>query len=322
MLHNFRVASGRSAEDRKAALEALNDDIIRRMTEGGVNSVAETAFAMKMAQLVREEIQDVFALQDPTAIFCNTRSARLGDKVEFTRKHNTLRVVKYAPQSQPLIFTPVKSKYTVSTSMWELPYGIELFKILTRQFTIADFTSMAGQAMIRHNLELVLTAINAACSTGAVDMRGLPLRTTAAASDVAQSELDAALRRMGPGVTIFGSRYALDPIFTFTGALTVDLANELNARGLVGTYRGAKLVAVEDSYNEYAASWTSIGGVDWQKLLFISAPEKGAVKIERDLSPLNWQKVDEEKAIFRSSERMDHGIFVDKPWRYHVIELV
>jgi hypothetical protein len=126
---------------------------------------------------------------------------------------------------------------------------------------------------------------------------------------------------MGPGVTIFGSRYALDPIFTFTGALSINLADELNARGAVGTYRGAKLVAIEDDYNEYAASWTSINGVDWQKLLFIASPEKGAVKIERDLAALNWQNLDVEKAIVRSSERMDHGVFVDKPWRYHVIQL-
>lgn len=321
MLHNFRVASNRSAEDRKAALDALNDDIIRRMDEGGINNVGEPAFLMKMGQLVRQEIADVFALQDPTPIFCDSRSARLGDKVEFTRKHNTLRVVKYAPGGQPMVFTPVKSKYTVSTSMFELPWGIELFKILTRQFTVADFTTMAGEAMIRHNLELVLTAINAACSVGATDMRGRALRTAAAGSSVAEAELQAALRRMGPGVTVFGARYALDPIFGFAGALSENLADELNARGAIGTYRGARLVALEDSYNEYAGAWTSIGGVDMEKLLFIASPEKGAVKIERDLSPLNWQKIDEEKAIVRSSERLDHGIFVDKPWRYHVIQL-
>lgn len=320
MLHNFRVASGRSTETRQAAMEALNEDIIRRMTEGGVNNVGEPAFLMKMAQLVREEIADVFALQDPTPIFCDRRSARLGDKVEFTRKHNTLRVVKYAPGGQPMVFTPVKSKYTVSTSMFELPWGIELFKILTRQFTVADLTQMAGQAMIRHNLEIVLTAIQAACN-GATDQHGRALYTTAGGSDVAENELKAALRRMGPGVTIFGSRYALDPIFTFTGAQSPNLADELNQRGLVGLYRGAKLVALEDDYNEYAAAFTSIGGVALEKLIFIASPEKGAVKIERDLAPLNWQKLDEEKAIVRSSERLDHGIFVDKPWRYHVITL-
>ena len=276
---------------------------------------------LMMAQLIREGVADVYALREPTPIFCDSRSARLGAKVEFTRKHNTLRVVKYAQGGQPMVFTPVKSKYTVSTSMFELPWGIELFKILTRQFTVADLTQMAGQAMIRHNVELVLTAINAACGVGATDQRGRALRTMASGADVTESEMKAGLRGMGPGDTIFGSRYALDPIFSFTGALSPNLADELNQRGLVGVYRGAKLVALEDDYNEYAGAWTSIGGVDRDKLLFIASPEKGAVLIERDLTPLNWQKLDEEKAIVRSSERLDHGIFVDKPWRYHVIQL-
>lgn len=320
MVHNFRVASARSAEDRKLALAALNDDIIRRMNEGGVNKVSEPEFLTKMAKLVRTEIQDVFALKDPTPIFCDSRSARLGDKIEFSRKHSTFRVVKYAPQSQPLIFTPVKSKYSVSTSMFELAYGIELFKILTRQYTVADLTEMAGQAMIRHNLEVVLTAINAAATGN--DQHGRPLRTTAGAADVSEAELKLALRRMGPNVTIFGSRYALDPIFGFAGALSENLKDELNQRGLVGRYRGANLVALEDDYNVYAQAFTSIGGVPLEKLIFIASPDKGAVRIERDLAPLNWQKIDEEKAIFRSSERMDHGVFVERPWLFHVIQTV
>jgi hypothetical protein len=320
-MHNFRVAS-RKPEEMKEALGALNSDIIRRMTEGGVEKVAEPTFKAKMAALVREAIADTFALEDMTPIFCSRKSANLGDKVEITRKHNTLRVVKYAPGAQPLMFSPVKSKYTVSTSMFELPFGIELFKILTRQYELADLTAMAGQAMIRHNIELVLTAINTACGVGATDVRGRALRTTAAGADVAKAELDAALRRLGPGVSIFGSRYALDPIFSFGGGLSENLKDELNTRGLIGVYRGAKLVSVEDDYNEYAASWTKIGGVDREKLIFIASPDKGAVKIERDLSQLNWSEVSEEKAIFRSSERLDHGIFVDKPFRYHVIQTV
>jgi hypothetical protein len=319
MLHNFRVASARSAEDRKAALEALNADIMDRMNQGGVNKVGEPEFMFKLAQLVRQEISDVFALQDPTPIFCDSRNARLGDKVELTKKFNTLRVVKYAPGGQPMVFTPTKGKYTVSTSMFELPWGIELFKILTRQYTVADLTQMAGEAMIRHNLELVLTAINAAATGN--DPQGRPIRTSAGAADVSENEVIAALRRMGPGTTIFGSRYALDPIFGYAGAISPNLADELNSRGLVGFYRGAKLVAVEDQYNIYAQSWTTIGGVPWEKLLWLVGPVKGAVKIERDLSPLNWQKLDEEKAIVRSSERMDHGVFVTEPWRYHVIQL-
>lgn len=323
MLHNFRTAS-RTAAEQKDVLTALNNDFIALMEKGGVSAIkAQPEFQMKAATLIREIIADRFAMTDPTPLFTERRDARLGDKIEFTRKHNTLRVVKYAPQSQPLMYSPVKSKYTITTSSYELPYGIELFKVLTRQYEIGDFVEHAAQAMVRHNVELTLTAINTACGVGAQDQRGRALRTVAAGSDVAKAELDAAIRRMGPGATIFGQRYALDPIFTFAGAQSLQSQEELHLRGTVGTYRGCNLVAILDDFNEYQASFTKIGAKDWEKLLFISsAVDKGATLLERDLSPLNWEELDAEKALFRSSLRFDHGVFVDRPFLYHVIELV
>jgi hypothetical protein len=322
MLHNFRTAS-RTAAEQKEALTALNNDFIKLMEQGGVSAIkAQPEFQMKAATLIREVVADQFAMWDPTPIFTERRDARLGDKIEFAKKHNTLRVVRYAPQSQPLMYSPVKSKYTITTSSYELPYGIELIKILTRQFEIADFAQHAAQAMVRHSVDLVLTAINTACASGQNDIRGRALRTMAAGSDVTQAELNAAIRRMGPGTTIFGQRYALDPIFTFAGAQSLQTQEELHQRGVVGTYRGCNLVAVVDDYNEYITSFTKIGGKDIEKLLFLAGAEKGATLLERDLSPLNWEELDAEKALFRSSLRFDHGVFVDRPYLYHVIELV
>lgn len=320
MIHNFRVASA-TADKHQARMAAVTEDIVRLMSEGGIERVeAEQGFKFKLSKLIRESIEDEFSLTDPTAIFTNRRTAALGDKVEIERKHNTLRVVKYSPQSQPLIFSPVKSKYTVSTSMYELAYGLELFKVMTRQHSVEEFVKYAAQAITRHSLKVVLTAINAACGAGATDQRGRALRHTLGTADVSKTELDAAIRRMGPGVTIFGSRWALSPIHEF-GATTDPAKEELRTRGSIGVYRGCRMVALEDDYNEYAEKWTSVGGVDWEKLLFIAAPEKGAVYLERDLNALQWSEIDAKTATFEAGLRMDHGIFVDKPYKYHVIQL-
>jgi hypothetical protein len=83
------------------------------------------------------------------------------------------------------------------------------------------------------------------------------------------------------------------------------------------------MVAVEDQYDVYRQSFTSIAGIDWEKLIWISAAgsEKAGVLVERDLSALNWEDLDAEKAIFRSSNRFDHGVFIDKPHLAHVIHL-
>lgn len=323
MNDKFRMASV-TAEVHKARLEAMNNDIVRLMKEGGVDAVkAEPKFLMNLAKLVRESVEDEFALIDPTPIFCNTASYGLGDTIEIEQKHSTLRVVKYSPQSHPLIFSPVKSKYTFSTSMYELAYGIELIKVMVGTHSVEEFVGHAAQAMARHTLKLVLGAINTACATGATDQRGRALRTMAAGADVAKAELDAAIRRMGAGVRVFGARWALEPIMEFAQAAGGDdLKSEWVRRGKIGSYRGATLISVEDEFDVYRQQFTQIGGKDWEKLIFLASPVKGATYYERDMNALQWSELDSKTATFEAGLRMDHGVFVSQPWRYHVIELV
>lgn len=323
MKYNFRTASA-TRDENKAKLDALQEDFIGLMNEGGVARIdAEPLFKMKAAQLIRQTVIDEFSITDPTPIFTERRDARLGDTIEFEELLNGFRVVQYSPMSHPQIFTPTKGKYTIKTSMKELAFGIDLQKILTRQHTVAEMSSMAANALTRHYVNLTLTAIDSAATGN--DIRGRPLRTTAAGADVTQAELDAALRRMGQyntGITIFAARYALDPIFNM---LKTDggneIKNDLQQRGLLGFYRGAKIVALQDDYNLYTGAFTKVNGRDWEKLIFISGAQPGATLLERDLSALNWNELDQETAWFRTGIRFDHGITVFKPWRYHVIQL-
>lgn len=325
--NNFRMASSTADElDQKVA--ALQTDFLRILDQDGVSGIrANPRFEMKAARLLREVVTDRFSMTDPTPIFTERRDARLGDKIEFERLINTLRVVKYAPGSHPLVFTPRKAKYTVSTSSFELPFGIPLMKILERTHTIKEFTDMAAEALTRHYVDLTLQAVNAACAVGAQDVKGRALRTvqTAGSTDVTKTSLDEAIRRLGQfasGVTIFGTRWALDPIYDIAANAGGDaLKEELVRRGVIGTYRGARLVVLNDDYNEFYGQWTKVDGVDLDRLIFVAAAQPGAVLLERDLSPLNWEETDPEKAQFRTGTRFDHGIFVHSPYLYHVIEL-
>lgn len=324
MLFNFRKASSTDAE-RTEKLNAINDDLYGILKQSGVGGLqADPKFQYKMAKLFRETVIDGFSMTDPTPIFTERRQGELGNKYEFEKLINTLRVVKYAPMSEPLIFTPRKAKYTISTAPYELAVGIDLQKILTRQHTVAEFANMASQAVTRHYVSLTLTAIDTACATGVTDLRGRDLRTAAAGADIAAGELEEQLRRMyasgQQGLTVFAHRYALDPLFDL-GATTDASKDELRARGELGTYRGARLVAVNDEYDQWNQSFTSINGVDWEKLMFVSSGVPGAILLERDLSALNWQETDPERAWFRTGVRWDHGIFVHSNWRYGVVEL-
>lgn len=321
---NFRIASC-NREDNAKKIAALQEDFIKILEKDGVSGVkADPKFQMNAAKLLREVVIDEFSMTDPTPIFTERRTGTLGDKIEFERLINTLRVVKYSPGSHPLAFTPKKAKYTVTTSMFELVWGVPLHQVMTRQRKIEDVVKFAAEALTRHYVKLVLEAVDTAC-TGNTDIRGRALSTSAAGATVAEAELDAAIRRLqtyGGNITIFGSKWALWPIMALVGATADGLIEEWQRRGQIGFYKGCRLVAIEDDYNEYQGQFTTVNGVDWDKVLFLTAGETGAVLLERDLSALNWEDLDTEKAQFRTGVRFDHGIFVHKPWRYHVIHLV
>jgi len=323
-LFNFATASVSKA-DLAARLEDVQKDAMKLLNEGGVSKFAAALeWRGEAAALVREAVLDTFRMTDPTPIFTERREGRLGDTYEFEQLINTLRVVEYSPQSDPQVFTPRKGLHTIKTSSFELAYGIPLQKVLVGQHTIGEFVGMAAEALTRHYADLTLTAIDKACAVGSTDIKGRPLRTMAAGTDVSKAEIDAALRRMhayNSGVTIFGSRYALDAIYTHGASQTEALANELNARGVIGSYRGARMVEMVDDHNLFYQSFSKVNGVDLEKLLFVAAGTPGAILLEKDLSALDWEEMNSRTAQWRQGVRFESGILVHSPHRYHVIQL-
>jgi hypothetical protein len=322
-LFNFATASV-SKSDLDSRLEDIQKDAMRILQEGGVTAfAAEAKWRGEAAALVRQSVQDIFAMTDPTPIFTERRSGVYGDRYEFEELVNTLRVVEYAPNSLPQVFTPRKGVYTIKTAMYELAYGIELPKILSGQHSIGNFAQMAAEAQVRFMSNFTLTAIDKACAVGTTDLKGRALRTAAAGSDVQKTEIDAALRRMNAfnsGVTIFGSRYALDAIYNH-GATSDNLKDELNARGVIGRYRGARLVEMVDDHNMWTNNFAKVNGVDVDKLIFLASGTPGAILLDKDVSQLDWEELDQRKALWTSGVRMDMGLLVTRPWRYHVVQL-
>jgi hypothetical protein len=324
-MFNFATASVNKT-DLDARLEDIQKDALRILQDGGVMAFnAKTEWRGEAAALVRQSVQDIFAMTDPTPIFTERREGVYGDTYEFEELVNTLRVVEYAPNSLPQIFTPRKGKYTIKTAMYELPYGIDLTKILSGQHTVASFAQMAAEAAVRFMTNFTLTGIDKACAVGTTDLKGRALRTTAGGADVSKPEIDGALRRMNAfnsGVTIFGSRYALDAIYNHGATASGDdVKDELNARGVIGRYRGARLVEMVDDHNMFTNAFSKVNGVDLDKLIFLAAGSPGAVLLDKDVSQLDWETLDVRKAIWASGMRMDIGMLVTKPWRYHVVQL-
>lgn len=327
MLKNFTKASVTKAENAEK-LAAINTDLLGLLDKGGVSALdMAKQWRIDAAALVREAVQDEFLLTDPTPLFVETRTGVQGDTYEFEKLVNTLRAIEYSPGASPTAFTPRKAKYGIKTAQWEIPFGIELKKIMSRQYSVGDIAVMAAQAKVRHYQNFVLTAINAACGASVVDQRGRLVRTAAAGSAVAKAELDAAIRRIisatGAAATIYASRFAIDPIYDAGATLGGFLSQkELQDRGVLGGYRGAAIVEMKDEFNMFYQSFANASNIPLEKLIFISSGKPGAIMLERDMAALQYEELNVREAMWNSSIRMDHGILVHTPWAFHVIALV
>ena len=312
MIPGMRVAK-RTKEDIQAAKEALNDSFKRFKSIGAI--AADPEFCFTVSELVRQIAVDEFALTDPTPLFVNRASAALGQTLELEEVINTMKAVRRHPGSHPLAFTPTKRKFGISTKQYDLPFAMDLEKIIRRQLDPSVFAEHAAQALSRVVVSTVLGAIDAA-ATG-TDHYGRNLAATKS-GDIDATTLDGVLRSLGDvngDVFIAGRYYALFPILGFSG-YSNEIINEIHSQGMIGRYKGAKVVVLKDDYNFFYNSST----VPANKI-YIGGGNKGAWLHERDVSALNYQSLDPEKAWLKNGFRVDFAVNVLQAWKYRVITL-
>lgn len=311
-MKDLRVAS-RSREELTEAKEALNRAFDNYESVGAI--AADPKFVLEVGELTRQLVADQFALTDPTPLFVNNRSARLGDTVELEEVINTMKAVRRHPGSHPLAFTPTKRKYAITSVQYDLPFAMDLEKILRRQLDPSVFVDHAAQALSRLYVETVLDAVDAACTGN--DHYGRALAASVA-TNVDSTTLDAVLRSLGDvnsEVFIAGRYYALFPILGFSGYSDIAL-EEIRQTGLIGRYKGARVVVINDDFN-----WFYNAATIPDDKIYLGGADKGAWMLERDVSQLSYQEVDPEKAWLKNGYRIDMGVTVLQPWKYRVITI-
>lgn len=309
----LRVAK-RTADEITTAKEALNEAFKKYTSVGQI--AADPKFVFEVGELVRQLAVDEFMLSDPTPLFVNRADADLGQTIEIEEVINTMKAVRRHPASHPLAFTPTKRKYPISTKQYDLPFFMDIEKILRRQLEPSVFAEHAAQALSRVYIETVLGAVDAA-ATG-TDHYGRAIASSIATT-LDQTTLDAALRSLGDvneNTFIAGRYYTLFPIMGFTGAFSDTGIDEINRTGIIGTYKGAKVVVLKDDYNFFYGAAT----IPANKV-YIGGSDKGAWLHERNVSALNYQVVDPEKAEMRMGFRVDFGVTVLQPWKFRVITI-
>lgn len=308
----MRVAK-RTKEELAEAKAALNESFRRFKSVGQI--AADTGFCYTVSELVRQLAIDEFSLSDPSPLFVNRATASLGQTLEVEEVINTMKAVRRHPGGHPLAFTPTKRKFPISTKQYDLPFAMDLEKIIRRQLEPSVFAEHAAQALSRVTVSTVLGAIDAA-ATG-TDHYGRNLAASVG-TNIDATTLDGVLRSLGDvnsDVFIAGRYFALFPIMGFTG-YSNEIINEIHAQGMIGRYKGAKVVVLKDDFNFYYNNAT----VPANKI-YVGGGDKGAWLHERDVSALNYQSLDPEKAWLKNGFRVDFGVTVLQPWKYRVVTI-
>jgi hypothetical protein len=308
----LRQAS-RTEDQIKEGKEALNEAFAKYKKVGEV--AADPKFQFEVAELVRQLATDQFMLTDPSPMFVNRQDARLGDTIEIEETVNTMKAVRRHPASHPLAFTPTKRKYPITTIQYDLPFAMDLEKIIRRQLDASVFVDHAAEALSRIMVSTTLGAIDTACTGN--DHYSRALRASVA-TNVDATTLDGVLRSLGDvnsDTFIAGRYYTLFPILGFTGYADVAL-EEIRRTGMIGTYKGARIIVLRDDFN-----WFYNEATIADDKIYLGGADKGAWLYERDVSALDYQSMDTEKAWLKSGFRTDFSVTVLQPWKYRVIEI-
>jgi hypothetical protein len=313
-MENFglRTAS-RTVDEIAEQKEALNKEFLKYDSVGAI--AADPKFQFEVAELVRQLAVDMFNLTDPTPLFVDRRDARLGDTIELEETINTMKAVRRHPASHPLAFTPTKRKYPITTLQYDLPFAMDLEKILRRQLDASVFVDHAAEALSRLYVETTLNAIDAAATGNDHYSRA---QRASVATSVDQTTLDGVLRSLGDvnsDIFIAARYYPLFPILGFTGYADVAL-EEIRKTGMIGTYKGARVVVLRDDFN-----WFYNSATIRDDRIYIGGSNKGTLLYERDVSALQYQSMDTEKAWLKSGFRVDFSVNVIQPWKTRVIEI-
>jgi hypothetical protein len=313
-MENFglRTAS-RTVDEIAEQKEALNKEFLKYDSVGAI--AADPKFQFEVAELVRQLAVDMFSLTDPTPLFVDRRDARLGDTIELEETINTMKAVRRHPASHPLAFTPTKRKYPITTLQYDLPFAMDLEKILRRQLDASVFVDHAAEALSRLYVETTLNAIDAAATGNDHYSRA---QRASVATSVDQTTLDGVLRSLGDvnsDIFIAARYYPLFPILGFTGYADVAL-EEIRKTGMIGTYKGARVVVLRDDFN-----WFYNSATIRDDRIYIGGSNKGTLLYERDVSALQYQSMDTEKAWLKSGFRVDFSVNVIQPWKTRVIEI-
>jgi hypothetical protein len=320
MYPNFQVASRTPDKhaEAKAELDAMFECVkgkAGKLNPRGQKELHDNRF--EIGALVTQLISDEVALTDPTPLFCETTEGTFGDEYLWQEPNSALRVVSRSYGSKPLSQRITFKEFAMSTNHKEVNVEIPLEQIAVGRVTASMVVEQMADALVRDRISLVLTAIDAGVPSGAdqTGVSGYTLRYSGLTDPNLTKAINGLLDE-SEGVTVYGRHITLAPaIQGFTG-FSDFTKQELERRGMIGSFRGANIVTLQDKYSRRAAGHAIPTNRVW-----LAGQSKGAILMTKDVSFLNYSVVDERTATFMSGIRIEDGVMVWRPYNYRIIEV-
>lgn len=318
----FQTAS-RNAGEMTAAKDELNN-IFREAVTGSHGKYnprgAEVLRANKMdiAELIVQIIRDEVVSTDPTPFLVDNITGDFTDNYSFQKLDGSLRVVKRSYGSKPLSQRLTFKEHSLTTSMKEIAVELPLEEIAGGRITPAQMAEEVAFAINRYRISTILDGLDAAITATAdrTGIAGYTLRYTG----ITKANLDKALDGLfdeGGRPVIYGRHTALYPAIRNFAGWTPETVREFETRGQIGSYMGAPIVVLADTFNGTSGEHFLSNQKIW-----IASGKKGAKFMTKDVSFLNWAEVSEKNASFGTGIRLEDGLIVDDPFQYRILTAV
>lgn len=317
----FKTAS-RTLDELTTAKADL--DKVFDIVKGSSGRVNRTAFKeleqnkFEIAELIIQLLSDTVTITDPTAFLVDTIEGDIRNTYVWQEMNSALRVVNRSYGSKPLSQRLTFKEYGITTTHREIAVEIPLEEVAVGRVTASQVVDRMADAINRHRIHTILTALDAAIPSGA-DQTGRPgftLRYATLTAPNLDNAIDGLLE-ITEGVSMFARHASIaSTIRGFAGWSDVTKA-EFERRGMIGSYHGAPIVTLKDTaYKTGAAELTIPSNRMW-----LAGAKKGAVWQTKDVSFLNWTELNQKNAVFGVGTRLEDGLLVHDPYLYRMIEV-
>lgn len=228
-------------ENSKEVQEIKNVLVEMASTEDGRAEIAE---------VIGIYLQENFNKFDIAPLITQNKHFNLGDRPEFRLKKKGIKAFWIAPNSS----TPKSRNYQETLSMEFETLSVRP-ECLLDELKVGRISSLAellqdGQEALKNAIvEKIFTLLDQVYNETNGQSKYLTVCTSSLTKDALNEAIDKVTYRTGKGAVILGDKLLTNAIMSFDG-FAPEAVEEMRQKGSLGIYRGARVLGVNEVYDE------------------------------------------------------------------------